>query len=1018
MRPCNESRMVFSVELTVVSWNINGGLDTGYSGNGSSRRDADRGLRQITRFLGQLDPDIVCLQEAHSYGDSDSQAASIAHALRMPFHVEWPLDSSHHIDEASLALAVLSKFEIVRVKHHKVRNPQIGLNGGDSAWSTHEKGFLATRIAIPTIGEANVLSGHMLPFHRFNACAGDAAFRDIWEEVDRVLTEYAQEPAIVGADFNFPEIANLLPAIGVHRLLADAIGNVPTSEGQKFDYVLSSSHWTCISSSASYQGFDHLPCTARFRSLEAEEGHRPCADESTLILHLSDLHFGEMSRHDEEWKVRIKDIRPMARSDRLRQYLLSLERVPDFVVISGDFTVACRPDGYEEYARFSQSLVESSALPPPSHTVVVPGNHDVLRRKPGDESRVDRFGVFNRFLGQDYVRPWLRDIDASPDDILDCLEKRLAGNPPFLSGAASADDRGIAVPFLLHLDKQVLIYAFNSAAVSGSFTEVSNEVEACERALRDTRHPDRDKILTLIEALDQERQVDPARVEPDERYLFSRVMTMLREKYGASMTNVLKVAVLHHHIVPMITEEAKKFELLINAAAFKKELTDEGFKLVLHGHKHYPVLLEDSAIPDGGFLGIIAGGTIGGDEAPGKRPAFNLVEWTPREPNTAHVSSIEMSVAGDPRTDVRGSTANRLTLCRPVSGARSDFVDVMSIHGRVEGALLQSLKTGVGPGGDWVGWGHYPDRPYIAPVASAYGLRIIALLRRPSADILLAREQAVASLLSMRVDGQWRATSSPPNQGSREATAFVLLGLAGLVPSRELVRSAEALCAGISSDNQRLKPDVRNVYTVCLVTSALSQVVPDHPVLDLLASTLCDAAEPADGPPAAWRETLKPSISPWGSRGASVVHTAHALLTLASLHRATGGRLGLSISQLRDPADWLVRQRPAWASHSEDVYFEQADSAAFGKLSITHFTRAWVVCALLEAGFPPDEPCIEEATHQLAALERNGFWSLDGRTFPIWATHDALNALTVYALKSCSLPRDASAATTRPDPSL
>ena len=49
----------------------------------------------------------------------------------------------------------------------------------------------------------------------------------------------------------------------------------------------------------------------------------------------------------------------------------------------------------------------------------------------------------------------------------------------------------------------------------------------------------------------------------------------------------LRVAVLHHQLLPVSTrEERKAFESLVNLGLVRATLQEYGFELVLHGHKH------------------------------------------------------------------------------------------------------------------------------------------------------------------------------------------------------------------------------------------------------------------------------------------------------------------------------------------------------------------------------------------------------------------------------------------------
>jgi hypothetical protein len=72
----------------------------------------------------------------------------------------------------------------------------------------------------------------------------------------------------------------------------------------------------------------------------------------------------------------------------------------------------------------------------------------------------------------------------------------------------------------------------------------------------------------------------------------------------------------------------------------------------------------------------------------------------------------------------------------------------------------------------------------------------------------------------------------------------------------------------------------------------------------------------------------------------------------------------------------------------------------YDALVVKHFTKPWVLLALLEAGVSPDSPRIKSAVRELVLLNRNGLWDWGEVGRPIWATHDALCSLSVFALVS------------------
>src|SRR5207248_2016107 len=124
--------------------------------------------------------------------------------------------------------------------------------------------------------------------------------------------------------------------------------------------------------------------------------------------------------------------------------------------------------------------------------------------------------------------------------------------------------------------------------------------------------PNSDRGRAVVEALLLRSQVDAARVQASELELFRRSMTFLKELLPYEFERAFKVAVLHHHVAPMVHEEVKQFEILLNAGKFKAELAAHGFQLVLHGHKHDPRAFMDPTVTPDSPLAVVCGATIGG----------------------------------------------------------------------------------------------------------------------------------------------------------------------------------------------------------------------------------------------------------------------------------------------------------------------------------------------------------------------------------------------------------------------
>jgi predicted phosphodiesterase len=77
--------------------------------------------------------------------------------------------------------------------------------------------------------------------------------------------------------------------------------------------------------------------------------------------------------------------------------------------------------------------------------------------------------------------------------------------------------------------------------------------------------------------------------------------------------NSFRIAVLHHHVSPFAPSEVKEFEDLVDASFLKSTLLEQGFHMILHGHKHQPRVTRESVIDKKGerSIVIVAAGSLG-----------------------------------------------------------------------------------------------------------------------------------------------------------------------------------------------------------------------------------------------------------------------------------------------------------------------------------------------------------------------------------------------------------------------
>ncbi|MDP9136393.1 MAG: metallophosphoesterase [Actinomycetota bacterium] len=295
------------------------------------------------------------------------------------------------------------------------------------------------------------------------------------------------------------------------------------------------------------------------------------------ILHISDPHLGKPERWQYLGDDKLNLFGKRTTQDVLKDTLKAFGNSPeaenvDAVVLSGDVTNRARDDGYKELQSLQKLLpVDSSKI------VVVPGNHDVVWDSPeGSETRYASWRKYVRAAG--YVTPLLDGIDFKADG---ALEPPSADRMPVLEG------------------NDFVIVALNSSNFCG-VVEGATGID-WDKALK-YKVRQRDAIKRAIKGL---RQHDVPRISTDQ---MRALVDFLRAKDPLLLEPEsdprIRIAVLHHHLLPVSTsEEVKTFESIVNLGEVRLFLRNLGFHVVLHGHKHQPALYFDYQAPYDAPLG-------------------------------------------------------------------------------------------------------------------------------------------------------------------------------------------------------------------------------------------------------------------------------------------------------------------------------------------------------------------------------------------------------------------------------
>jgi 3',5'-cyclic AMP phosphodiesterase CpdA len=279
-----------------------------------------------------------------------------------------------------------------------------------------------------------------------------------------------------------------------------------------------------------------------------------------LILHIADLHLVSQasSRPIDDHKAGlVPDGDRVTHQEMLRVTLQQLgERLIhegsalDAIVVTGDVADKNNDGGYQSFLELVDAL--GPAKPAANRIVVLAGNHDVESGlRPGDPKRYDKFVRFVRGAG--FVTPLLAGVDQTP-----------VPTSVGLKHLVSFDD--------------IQIIPIDSSAYSQVRLDVGISDASwvkLERTL--AGNP------TELNALQKLRLADAARVSGTQLDDIRRLLASIT----ASARLPLRIAALHHHLLPVSSrEEIRGYESLTNLGLVRQFLRDQGIAIVLHGHKH------------------------------------------------------------------------------------------------------------------------------------------------------------------------------------------------------------------------------------------------------------------------------------------------------------------------------------------------------------------------------------------------------------------------------------------------
>lgn len=351
------------------------------------------------------------------------------------------------------------------------------------------------------------------------------------------------------------------------------------------------------------------------------------------IHHLSDLHFGQHTAMSVDDKTGGSPLANMAGQKAVRdEYLGFVKKLktqgtaPHLVVVSGDIGERGESNEYVEaknfFAELRTLLADDLQLDADAPRILlVGGNHDVERKTAQDAYRQRRHLLFaESFPLSEYLRP---ELEKSPDT------------------------RKVATVKYGEFDLEFLL--LGSAEAGQEVEDRIKEGEELRKLEEDSANVAAGKKAMSPDEVEQ-AAIEYARIDPG---LVHHADLERADRH--QWTKSVRIAVLHHPVSPLPSQEIAKYAGLLNAGRVKDVLFSHQFALVLHGHLHSACLLEErwAGQYDNWILRIAAAASLGSRQIAEKN-GFNeihiqrhlLFEGSEKDPPTAKIRVQQFARSG------------------------------------------------------------------------------------------------------------------------------------------------------------------------------------------------------------------------------------------------------------------------------------------------------------------------------------------------------------------------------------
>ncbi|HTU64341.1 MAG TPA: metallophosphoesterase [Steroidobacteraceae bacterium] len=365
------------------------------------------------------------------------------------------------------------------------------------------------------------------------------------------------------------------------------------------------------------------------------------------LLHLTDLHYASGKQLVDS---KIGNFQTYCETpfEILAGLLESLDHAAPFdaIAISGDITTRGETRGLHDFRAEAlpvlQKLVGTKAA-----ICLVPGNHDVAWDLDPKST-----GYFEqKFRGFAELSK-----EACATTCLFPVESVAQSSMRKLTFHGSD-------PIFVDPTKRLLVMCINSAVRCGERDpEIHPAFEELKRLREVYRSNPGTQLPTdwcssfdsVVETAGRRRLLDICQITLSQLDSLRKVLDRTREEHKDCWPDLVKVAILHHHITPFEAQqtEHKPFDIMNDAARLLNLLGDYEFDIALTGHKHtsyvQPVLLREREML------VVGGSTVGGQATEGVVPGVRqlLIDVRDRRP-TVRIVDLPCNRQIDVRSEIQ-----------------------------------------------------------------------------------------------------------------------------------------------------------------------------------------------------------------------------------------------------------------------------------------------------------------------------------------------------------------------------